>query len=134
MPGPWVSFQENREFFKDFKIEKGDYYECYLYDESKAEQGKAPLEFHSDYFRVLNVSDVTDLKIGWFKEAPAKADMKAEVQALEGSPDRKQRGSRKRPLGESTSEPEDALPAEAALPEGKDAVTGALKRLRSEVD
>ena len=39
MPGPWVSFQENREFFKDFKIEKGDYYECYLYDESKAEQG-----------------------------------------------------------------------------------------------
>eukprot|EP00434_Breviolum_minutum_P013419 symbB.v1.2.011826.t1/scaffold804.1/size161093/3 len=97
-------------------------------------RGKAPLEFHSDYFRVLNVSDVTDLKIGWFKEAPAKADMKAEVQALEGSPDRKQRGSRKRPLGESTSEPEDALPAEAAFPEGKDAVTGALKRLRSEVD
>ena len=193
-----MSFQENREFFKDFKIERGDYYECYLYDESKAEQGlglwqvrseiesnkdgiwlngrlvavsdqdlhwwltsgagkdkerkfelhlcskayascrrgrgKAPLEFHSDYFRVLNVSDVTDLKIGWFKEAPAKADMKAEVQALEGSPDKKQRGSRKRPLGESTSEPEDALPAEAALPEGKDAVTGALKKLRSEVD
>lgn len=198
MPGPWVSFQENRKFFKDFKIERGDYYECYLYDESKAEQGlglwqvrseiesnkdgiwlngrlvavsdqdlhwwltsgagkdkerkfelhlcskayascrrgrgKAPLEFHSDYFRVLNVSDVTDLKIGWFKEAPAKADMKAEVQALEGSPDKKQRGSRKRPLGESTSEPEDTLPAEAALPEGKDAVTGALKKLRSEVD
>lgn len=199
MPGPWISFQENPDFFKDFKAEKGDYYECYLYDDSKAEQGKglwqvrseveankdgiwlsarlvavsdpdlhwwltsgagkeknrrfelhlcskaftscrrghgkAALEFHSDYFRVISVSDVTGLKIGWFKDGVAKADMKSEVKLLEGSsPDHKKRGDRKRPLGESSSDRDVELPAEAVLPEGKDGVAGALKKLRSEVD
>ena len=199
MPGPWISFLENPDFFKDFRVEKGDYYECCLYDESKAEQGyglwqvrsklednkdgiwlsgrlvavsdadllwwltsgggkekcrkfelhlcskafascrrargKAAVEFHSDFFRVLSVSDVTGLKVSWFKDSFAKADMKAEVKLLEGtSPERTPGGARKRPLGESTSGSEVDLPAEAALPEGKEGVEGALKKLRAEVD
>ena len=199
MPGPWISFVENPDFFKDFKAERGDYYECCLYDEGKEEQGyglwqvrskiesnkdgiwlvgrlvavsdpdllwwltsgagkdkdrkfelhlcskafgscrrgrgKAALEFHSDYFRVLSVSDVTGLRIGWFKDASAKADMKAEAKLLEGSsPEGKHRGGRKRPLGESTSESDDAIPAEAALPGGKESVAGALQKLRTEVE
>lgn len=97
--------------------------------------GKAALEFHSDYFRVISVSDVTGLKVGWFKEGVAKADMKSEVKLLEGSsPDHKKRGDRKRPLGESSSDRDVDILAEAELPERKDGVAGALKKLRSEVD
>ena len=41
MPGPWIYFKENGDFFNDFKVEKGDYYESHQYDPSKQPQGFA---------------------------------------------------------------------------------------------
>ena len=200
MPGPWIYFKENGDFFADFKVEKGEYYECHQYDPEKSPQGfalwqvkslvetnkdgiwvnarlvavsdshlhwwvtkgpgkdekrkfnlhlcakdfaqcrrgrgRGPMEFHSDHFRVLSAHDISDLRVSWFKDREAKEDMKLEVERLMGKEkEAPQRGSRKRPLAESTSEREEGdLPAAVEHPEGSGAVTEGLKKLRSEVD
>eukprot|EP00435_Cladocopium_sp_Y103_P055102 s1077_g18.t1 len=40
MPGPWVHFQENPDFFESFEIAQGAYYETTVYDHHLREQGK----------------------------------------------------------------------------------------------
>ena len=99
-------------------------------------RGRGPMEFHSDHFRVLSAHDISDLRVSWFKDREAKEDMKLEVERLMGKEkEAPLRGSRKRPLAESTSEREEGdLPAAVEHPEGSGAVTEGLKKLRSEVD
>ena len=200
MPGPWIYFKENLEFYQDFKVETGEYYETQQYDGEKHPQGYAlwqvrsleeankdgawisarlvavsdghlqwwmdngpgkaqkrkfmlhlctkdvggcrrgrghgPLEFHCDHFRVLSASDITDLRVSWFKEKVAKDDVKAEIEKLTGHEKvAPKRGSRKRPLEESTSDRDvERIPAEAEHPAGSGAVAEDLKKVRAEVD
>ena len=99
-------------------------------------RGHGPLEFHCDHFRVLSASDITDLRVSWFKEKVAKDDVKAEIEKLTGHEKvAPKRGSRKRPLEESTSDRDvERIPAEAEHPAGSGAVAEDLKKVRAEVD
>ena len=99
-------------------------------------RGRGTMEFHTDHFRVLSAHDVSDLRVSWFKEREAKEDMKLEVKKLMGKEgEAPKRGSRKRPLAESSSENEERdLPTAVEHPEGSGAVAEDLKKLRSEVD
>ena len=139
MPGLWIHLKDNPDFYDGFNIQKGEYYECTLYDEAHQEQGKsvwrvnAPEskkkdgiwttgkviavsdehlywwltkgggrdasrrfhlhfcvadeaqcgktkkkpdeEFHTDYFRSLDSADLVNLRVSWFKSAPAYASL-----------------------------------------------------------
>lgn len=60
-------------------------------------------EFHTDYFRLLGVSDVTDKKVAWFKTGPAKEAVDREVARLtgKGSSGGGAKSSKKSPRGEA---------------------------------
>ena len=164
MPGLWVHLKDNPDFYEGFNVQKGEYYECTLYDEAHQEQGKsvwrvnAPEskkkdgiwttgkvvavsdehlywwltkgggkdasrrfhlhfcvadeahcgktkkkpdeEFHTDYFRALDTADLVNLRVSWFKVAPAKDDIADEVAKLTGGAPR---GGRKKPPKSGTA-------------------------------
>ena len=50
-------------------------------------------EFHTDYFRALDTSDLVNLRVAWFKSEPAKEDIADEVAKLTGGAPR---GGRKK--------------------------------------
>ena len=80
MPGPWIYFKENGDFFNDFKVEKGEYYECHQYDPDKRPQGfalwqvKSLIETNKDGIwisaRLVAVSD--SHLYWWVTEGPGK--------------------------------------------------------------
>eukprot|EP00438_Fugacium_kawagutii_P006685 Skav219097 [mRNA] locus=scaffold1574:159526:176924:+ [translate_table: standard] len=45
---------------------------------------KKQSEFHTDYFRLLTTSDVSDLKVAWMKQGDAKVPMEKEIARLAG--------------------------------------------------
>lgn len=159
MPGLWIHLKDNPDFYDGFSLQKGEYYECSLYDASHQEQGKSVWqirasepkrkdgiwstgkliavsdehlywwltegdgrdasrkfylhfclteealcgktkkkpneEFHTDYFRSLDASDLVSLRVSWFKAAPAKDDIAGEVAKLTGA-------GKRNPLGVET--------------------------------
>ena len=50
------------------------------------------LEFHTDYFRCVGAGILTEKKLIWFKEEPAKQDIQAEISRLAGQKARKKEG------------------------------------------
>ena len=99
-------------------------------------RGRGAFEFHTDHFRVLTAHDVSGLRVSWFKDKEAKDDVKLELEKLEGKEDvAPKRGSKMRPLAESTSDRDDGpIPAEAEHPAGSGTVAEDLTRVRAEVD
>ena len=47
-------------------------------------KGRPTHEFHTDYFRTLDASDLTGSKVSWFRHPPAAADVALEVTKLTG--------------------------------------------------
>lgn len=119
---------ENRKFMLHLCAK--DYGHC------RRARGRGAFEFHSDHFRVLTAHDVAGLRVSWFKEKEAKDDVKLELERLEGKdPVAPKRGSKKRPLAESTSDRDDGPnPAAAEHPAGSGTVAEDLKKVRAEVD
>eukprot|EP00435_Cladocopium_sp_Y103_P051754 s280_g16.t1 len=52
--------------------------------ECRKTKRKPEQEFHTDYFRTLEVSDVTERRVAWFKSPPAKEDVDVEISKLAG--------------------------------------------------
>eukprot|EP00435_Cladocopium_sp_Y103_P027212 s1020_g6.t1 len=200
MPGPRIALAENKDYFQQLVLNRGDLIETHLYDDTGASQGfglwdvkeqlekkreglwarcrlvavsdehlkwwltagpgkdqnrrfllhlcSGPMarcrkkksdpafEFHTDYFRVVEAGAITEKKVAWFKEAPAKDDIEAEISRLAGQASPrggevpKRRGG---PLDFSGSDPGlEELPVGAAPPEGED-VRQRLEDLRRDV-
>lgn len=46
MPGPWVYFGDNEDYYNSLNLKKGDYLEATLYDELHGEEGKGLWRVH----------------------------------------------------------------------------------------
>lgn len=77
MPGPWIHLGDNQEYFESMTLQKGEYLERTLYDDSHAEQGKGLWRVHKEEEKrstgqwiQANLVAVSDDHLHWWMSGP----------------------------------------------------------------
>lgn len=86
----WLTEGDGRDASRKFWL-----HFCVSDEASCGKTKKKPKEeFHTDYFRALDASDLVNLRVAWFKVPPAKSDITDEVTKLTGGAPR---GGKRKP-------------------------------------